>query len=310
MFRWITKLFRRPSKESKTTPVSDSDDDVIYALPYEAGARFRVLQGYGGSYSHTDESHFSIDFQMPEGTPICASRSGVVYHVIDHFTDGGIHRSFLPKANAVYILHPDDSIAAYVHLMAGGSSVVAGEAVSTGQIIGYSGNTGWSSTPHLHFHVSDAILHKRSPTLFDTVERGITMINVDHWYTKPSSQCRLPERKSRSRVVRETNIERDAFAFSPELLQIANDVAGDLAEAGYEAMSDYSSIDAMHDVHGLEVCGIQGASDALEITRILLRHFPGWNAGWIHAPTSSSSGDWVAHIQRDHDDVMEFWDTD
>jgi hypothetical protein len=107
-----------------------------------------------------------------------------------------------------------------------------------------------------------------------------------------------------------SNRDRNAFAFSPELLQAAGDVATELALAGYEAMSGYSSIDVMHDVHGLEVCGIQSADDTLEITRILLRRFPGWNAGWIHPPSNSSLQGWVARIQRDRDELVEYWDTD
>jgi murein DD-endopeptidase MepM/ murein hydrolase activator NlpD len=59
-----------------------SDADVIYELPFELGARFRVLQGYGGTYSHTGDSHYSLDFSMPEGTQTCAARSGIVYRVV------------------------------------------------------------------------------------------------------------------------------------------------------------------------------------------------------------------------------------
>ncbi len=130
----------------------------IYELPFKPGARFRVSQGYGGTYSHTGESLYSLDFRMPENTTVCAARSGVVYRVIDHFADGGTHPSFKPRANAIYVLHVDDSIASYVHLMRDGSSVHPGQFVNTGQPIGLSGNTGWSGHPHLHFHVADATI--------------------------------------------------------------------------------------------------------------------------------------------------------
>jgi hypothetical protein len=103
---------------------------------------------------------------------------------------------------------------------------------------------------------------------------------------------------------------RDAFEFFPELLELARQLVAELSTAGYEKMSDYCSIDAMHDVHGLEVCGIKDPDAALDITRFLLRRFPGWNAGWLHAPHSTSTQAWVARIQRDQELTPEFWDTE
>lgn len=311
MFHWLTKLLRKSAIKNQTKLDGNSSVELVYELPFDPGARFFVLQGYGGAYSHTDESYYSIDFQMPEGTPVCASRGGIVYRVINHFTSGGTHHSFKSKANSIYILHPDDSIAAYVHLMHRGSCVIGGDAVKAGQIIGYSGNTGWSDKPHLHFHVADAILHEHVPTKFNTAECGKTTLDVDRWYTRPASQFGAKEKRAARIGARNCpDIDRDPFAFSPELLQLAEAVANDLEFAGYDRMSYYSSIDAMHDVHGLEVCGIRSADDALQITRILLRRFSGWNAGWIHAHDSSSAQGWVARIQRDLESMDECWDTD
>jgi murein DD-endopeptidase MepM/ murein hydrolase activator NlpD len=288
------------------------DGELVYELPYQPGRSFRVIQGYGGTYSHTGESHFSIDFGMPEGTPICAASGGVIYHVVEHFSEGGAHRSFQPKANAIYVLHPDDTIAAYVHLLPGGSVVRAGDQVAAGQMIGYSGNTGWSGSPHLHFHVADAFFHKHVPTRFNSVEFGITTVEVDGSYTRPKQKrnetSSVPD--CQTNVSERSDKDRDAFAFSAELLTLAENLAMDLASAGYDRMSEYSSIDPMHDVHGLEVCGIRSPEVAMDITRFLLRRFPGWNAGWLHAPEDSSTQQWVASVRRDRELTMEYWDTD
>jgi murein DD-endopeptidase MepM/ murein hydrolase activator NlpD len=310
VFRWLAQLMR--GLAPKSVLHSSSDGELIYELPYGPGCSFWVIQGYGGSYSHTEDSHFSIDFGMPEGTPVCAARGGIVYRVIDQFTEGGTDPSFKPKANAIYVLHADDTIAAYVHLMRGGMCVRAGDPVTIGQTIGYSGNTGWSGTPHLHFHVADASLHKRRATKFNTFENGSTIVEVHRKYTRPTPQRKHERNDVRVRPtdVPDISHERDAFAFCPELLNQAENLAAELASAGYEVMSDYSSIDVMHDVHGLEVCGIHSPDVALEITRLLLSRFPGWNAGWLHAPDSASTQKWVASIQRDRDLVLEYWDTD
>lgn len=45
-----------------------------------------------------------------------AARAGLVYHVVDHVSAGGTHASLKPKGNAVYLLHADHTIAAYIHL--------------------------------------------------------------------------------------------------------------------------------------------------------------------------------------------------
>lgn len=281
--------------------------EFTYELPYESGQSFRVMQGYGGSYSHTGASHFSIDFDIPEGTPICAARSGVIYRVIDQFRDSGSHRSFIPKANTIHVLHADDSIAAYVHLAHRGACVRPGGRVTAGQFIGYSGNTGWSTAPHLHFHVADAVSRRRTPTSFRTAEKGVTRIEANLSYTRPEGGGNTA---TYNEPVFVESSARDPFAFSPELLALSQNLKTDLSAAGHEEGIDFSSVDPLHDVHGLEVCGIPNSETALEVTRLLLRLFPGWNAGWLHAPDSTSEQGWVATTQRDSDPNPEYWDTD
>ena len=60
---------------------------------------------------------------------------------------------FYDKANHVVILHDDGSYATYAHLLIGKIEVEVGDRVETGDVIGYSGNTGFSTGPHLHFVV-------------------------------------------------------------------------------------------------------------------------------------------------------------
>ena len=130
------------------------DDTAVYLFPFEHGTKRRIYQGYRGVASHADEGReFAIDFKMPEGTKIYAAREGIVIGAKEDSDRGGWSKSFDKYSNHVHILHGDGSIAKYEHLQKGGVSVAVGETVKAGQQIALSGNTGWTSGPHLHFEV-------------------------------------------------------------------------------------------------------------------------------------------------------------
>lgn len=132
------------------------DDTVVYHLPYEAGRSFTVSQGFNGAFSHTGPERYAIDWTMPEGTPVLAARSGVVVGVEQNSTVGGADRKFENRANYILIQHSDGTIGNYAHLLSHGAKVRVGQSVETGDVIGLSGNTGFSSGPHLHFSVFKA----------------------------------------------------------------------------------------------------------------------------------------------------------
>ena len=129
------------------------DDDYLYALPYEPGKAYRVLQGFGSRFSHTGLEEFATDFDMPTGTPVHAARSGVVARVEASHTKGCWRDGCGRYANFIVVLHSDGTTGEYYHLMHNGATVDVGDVVARGEKIGYSGNTGHTTMPHLHFAV-------------------------------------------------------------------------------------------------------------------------------------------------------------
>lgn len=155
-----------------------TDNSYIYSLPFAKGSKFLLIQAYNSKMSHTDE--ISLDFKMKQASKICAARGGVVTAVKEDSGEGGLKGEYLSKGNHIIIMHSDGSQAMYWHLQKDGVLVNKGDSVTTGQLIGYSGNTGYTAFPHLHFQVYDKD-GKNIATRFYT-KKGIVYLRPGKWY--------------------------------------------------------------------------------------------------------------------------------
>jgi murein DD-endopeptidase MepM/ murein hydrolase activator NlpD len=129
--------------------------DAVYRLPFRDDQRFPVAQGFGGKASHTDkQNYYAVDIVMPEGTPVLAARAGVVMTVDNDFYGAGLDMAqYGDRANNIRIVHADGTMAVYAHLELEGARVAVGDHVRAGQLLALSGDTGYTSGPHLHFCV-------------------------------------------------------------------------------------------------------------------------------------------------------------
>lgn len=116
-----------------------------------SGGLDNITQGYGSTsfaqQNYKSKWHNGIDIGVPVGTPVLAAEDGVVAATGDQdkFCYKGAYGRF------IVINHGNNLTTLYAHL----SRVIVGkgEQVKRGGIIGYSGQSGWSTGPHLHFTV-------------------------------------------------------------------------------------------------------------------------------------------------------------
>ena len=133
---------KKPSYTGGSSTVVNTVGGVSWKTPitYRAftsayGWRIHPVYGYR-------KFHYGVDLAAPSGTPIYATRGGVV----DTASYNG------SAGNYVQINHGDGYRSIYMHMTR--YVVKVGQNVTQGQVIGYCGSTGASTGPHLHFGIS------------------------------------------------------------------------------------------------------------------------------------------------------------
>ena len=98
--------------------------------------RFHPILGYS-------RPHTGVDWAAPVGTPILASGNGTVLKAERNASYG----------NHVEIQHANDYVTTYSHMVGFARGITEGVRVRQGQVIGYLGQTGLATGPHLHYEV-------------------------------------------------------------------------------------------------------------------------------------------------------------
>jgi len=158
------------------------DSSYIYSLPFENSKKVFLIQAYDSKMSHKGE--IALDFKVKKRTKVCAAREGVVTGARGDSDEGGLKPENMSDGNYISIKHDDGSVAHYWHLVKNGALVNVGDTVVKGQVIGLSGNTGYSAFPHLHFEVigyDGTGAYKQLPTRF-TTNKGIIYLRPGKFY--------------------------------------------------------------------------------------------------------------------------------
>ncbi len=113
----------------------------------------RISSGYGRRYHPTlgrMRNHHGIDYAAPAGTPIRATGAGRIAYQ----GRNGAYGRF------IVVRHGDRYSTAYGHMRGFASGQSAGSYVEQGEVIGFVGNTGRSTGPHLHYEFRINGVHK------------------------------------------------------------------------------------------------------------------------------------------------------
>lgn len=136
-------------------PESLHTPDAPYRAPFAVSTDYPISQAYPYAVTHAaPDAHYAVDIAMPIGTDIYAARGGKVFQVASTNFRGGLDLDTdVSAANLIRILHDDGTYGVYAHLNWNTIRVKPGDVVQRGEYIADSGNTGFSSGPHLHFAV-------------------------------------------------------------------------------------------------------------------------------------------------------------
>jgi murein DD-endopeptidase MepM/ murein hydrolase activator NlpD len=133
-----------------------------------------LTQEYGytafAKTAYKTKFHNGMDYGMPIGTPLLAAADGRVVAVGNN--------GKVQYGKYIVIKHTDNFYTLYAHLSR--QSVSVGAQVSKGELIGYSGNTGYSTGAHLHFGVYQT-MELKSFAGAGVVPVGITMNPADYF---------------------------------------------------------------------------------------------------------------------------------
>lgn len=147
-------------------------------LAWPLSPPIRITQHFGEkSYLYRNKPHNGLDIGMPIGTPVFAADDGAVVAVDNNDRSS---RQKYQYGKYVVIKHGNNLTTLYAHLSR--QIVSVGANVKRGDLIGYSGNTGYATGPHLHFGLywAPSVIMKSIPPAAGLVPIGVAVNPEDY----------------------------------------------------------------------------------------------------------------------------------
>jgi len=153
-------LMLQSSSYRELTELAEEHEVQLSEMPAIQPVNGRITSGYGIRFHpvlKVRRMHPGLDFHAPVGTPIYATGDGVIKEAK---VGGGLGRY-------VKVLHETAGyVTVFAHMSEIAPGVRSGRSVKRGDLIGYSGNTGLSEAPHLHYEVRDLDGNQLNPLHF------------------------------------------------------------------------------------------------------------------------------------------------
>lgn len=153
-------LMLQSSSYRELTDLAEEHEEQLRQMPAIQPVNGRITSGYGIRFHpvlKVRRMHPGLDFHAPVGTPVYATGDGVIKEAK---IGGGLGRY-------VKVLHETAGyVTVFAHLSEIAAGARAGRSVKRGDLIGYSGNTGLSEAPHLHYEVRDLDGNQLNPLHF------------------------------------------------------------------------------------------------------------------------------------------------
>ncbi|MBR3511052.1 MAG: peptidoglycan DD-metalloendopeptidase family protein [Alphaproteobacteria bacterium] len=157
--RGNVQMYRYVKPDGHAGYYDENGNGAIKSLKRTPINNAKITSSFSGKRKHPvlgfTRAHKGVDFRAPTGTPIPAAGAGRV--VARSFNRG--------HGNYVKIRHNGTFETLYAHMSRFAKGVNVGTMVKQGQIIGYSGSTGLSTGPHLHYEVIKNGVHVNPMTV-------------------------------------------------------------------------------------------------------------------------------------------------
>ena len=154
----VPENIQEETNTSQETNTGETNNQIVNDTPISSDVSFKwptegyTITTYYGNRESTfgeDSFHSGIDIAGEEGTPVYASAAGTIVSLTDS-GDSGYGKSIL-------INHNNGYYTLYGQLSSYATGITEGMTVTSGQLIGYIGSTGWATGPHLHFEIRNCI---------------------------------------------------------------------------------------------------------------------------------------------------------
>ena len=181
--QWPLRLVPGHPEPGATTVLNYVDHDPGYpgqVLDYNCGQRsYDQEDGYNHQGTDITAHPFAWRKMDNDEAIVVAAATGIVVAKLDGQYDRSCTLADQPW-NAVYVMHPDGSVAWYGHLKSGSlTSKQEGDWVLAGEFLGVMGSSGDSTGPHLHFELYDA-----SGNLIDPFAGACNSFNTVSWWAE------------------------------------------------------------------------------------------------------------------------------